>query len=159
MSTYHNILQLQAPVHISLQCRHVLHPGWRHQPHYSANSIIENNKNWICMNCVTKQLYFPAGWKFPCINSLSFPLVPLVYKLVFLFSSDKDIHTLYHLSYTLTRESLLPWSFQCIWSWKLLGHRLVGQIWCSVPTPHICEAQHHWCSTSAQHCCPKSSLH
>lgn len=47
------------------------------------------------MNCVTKQLYSPAGWKFPRINSLPFPLVPLMYKLFFLLlSSDRDIHTL-----------------------------------------------------------------
>lgn len=59
------------------------------------------------MNCVTKQLYFPTGWKFPCINSLSFLLVSLVYKLFFLlFSSEKDIHTLCGLIiYSDQRES------------------------------------------------------
>lgn len=95
MRTYHSILQLQAPIHTSLQCRHVLRPGWLHRPHYSANSVTEKNKNRIWMKCVTKQLYFPTGCKFPCINSLSFLMVLLVYKLFFLlFSSDKDIHTL-----------------------------------------------------------------
>lgn len=95
MRTYHSILQLQAPIHTSLQCRHVLRPGWLHRPRYSANSVTEKNKNRIWMKCVTKQLYFPTGCKFPCINSLSFLVVLLVYKLFFLlFSSDKDIHTL-----------------------------------------------------------------
>ena len=59
------------------------------------------------MSSVTKKPYFPTSWKFPCINSLSFPLVPPVYKLVcLLFSSDKDIHTLCGLIiYSDQRES------------------------------------------------------
>lgn len=78
--TYHNILRLQAPIHTSLRCRHALHPDWLHQPHYSVNSITENNTNRTCINCVTKQLYISIGWKFHCMSSLSFPLLPLVYK-------------------------------------------------------------------------------
>lgn len=82
MRTHHSILQLQAPGHISLQCTRVLHPGWQHQPHYSASSIRENNKTRICMNCVSRQQDFSTGWRFPCINSFSFSLIPL-------FSSNK----------------------------------------------------------------------
>lgn len=58
------------------------------------------------MNCVTKQLYFPADWKFPCVNSLSFPLVSLVYRLFYLLcSSDKDTHPLCSLILYSDQES------------------------------------------------------
>jgi len=47
------------------------------------------------MNCVTKQLYLPTGWKFPRINFLFLSV-----------SSDKDVHTLCSLIiYSDQRES------------------------------------------------------